>query len=64
MSGNIGSNTSKKVVRASERKGLAQEVVNQNRMSLSFDCRTFCVSETCYCYSAHLADENQFIAEQ
>lgn len=52
------------MVKASERKELAQEVVNHNKMSIAQACRTFCVSETCYRYSARLSEENAFIAEQ
>ncbi|MFY3769829.1 IS3 family transposase [Providencia manganoxydans] len=54
----------KKLVKASERRCLAQEVVKQNRMSIAFACRTFCVSETCYRHHAILSDENTVIAEQ
>ncbi|WP_392561009.1 IS3 family transposase [Orbus sturtevantii] len=53
----------KKVVKASERKILAKEVVKQNRMAVSQACRTFCVSETCYRYEPILITENQIIAE-
>lgn len=52
------------MVKASERKELAQEVINHDKMSVTQACRTFCVSETCYRYSARLSDENAFIAEE
>lgn len=52
------------MIKASERRCLAQEVVKQNRMSIAFACRTFCVSEACYRYHAILSDENTVIAEQ
>ncbi|AVL75971.1 hypothetical protein CEQ08_20565 [Providencia rettgeri] len=52
------------MVKASERRCLAQEVVKQNKMSIALACRTFCLSEVCYRYTATLSNENAFIAEQ
>lgn len=52
------------MVKASERKSLAQEVINHNKMSIAQACRIFCISETCYRYSARLSVENAFIAKE
>ena len=50
------------MVKASERKVLAHEVVSTNKMSISLACRTFMISETCYRYTPKLSDENEKIA--
>jgi len=50
------------VVKASERKVLAHEVVSKNKMSIALACRTFMISETCYRYTPKLSDENEKIA--
>jgi len=50
------------VVKASERKVLAHEVVSTNKMSISLTCHTFMISEACYRYTPKLSDENEKIA--
>ena len=50
------------MVKASERKVLAHEVVSINKMSIALACRTFMISETCYRYTPKLSDENEEIA--
>lgn len=50
------------MVKASERKVLAHEVVSTNKMRISLACRTFMISETCYRYTPKLSDENKEIA--
>ena len=42
---------------------MAQEVVENNIMSIALACRTFKISETCYRYKALLASDNLKIAE-
>lgn len=42
---------------------MAQEVVENNIMSIALACRTFKISETCYRYKATLASDNLKIAE-
>ena len=51
------------MVKASERKVLAHEVVNANKMCIALACRTFMISETCYRYTPILKNENLKIAE-
>ena len=50
------------MVKASERKVLAQEVISKNKMSLALACRTFIISQTCYRYTPKLPDENEKVA--
>ena len=50
------------MVKASERKVLAHEVVSTNKMSIALACRTFMISETCYRYTPKLSDGNTKIA--
>ena len=49
------------MVKASERKVLAHEVISKNKMSIALACRTFMISETCYRYTTKLSDENKKI---
>jgi putative transposase len=51
------------VVKASERKLMAQEVVENKKMSIASACRTFLISETCYRYTPKLSVENEKIAD-
>jgi putative transposase len=51
------------VVKVSERKVLAHEVVNADKMHIALSCRTFMISETCYRYTPILKNENLKIAE-
>lgn len=50
------------MVKTSERKVLAHEVVSTNRMSITLACRTFMISETYYRYASILKNENLKIA--
>jgi len=50
------------VVKASERKLIAQEVV-EKKMSIASACRTSLISETCYRYTPKLSVENEKIAD-
>ncbi len=54
----------KKVVKASERKLLAQKVVQHNSLSIRQAYLIFAVSESCYRYKAKLSDENIIIANK
>lgn len=51
------------MVKASERKLMAQEAVTQYHISVSFACRSFRISETCYRYHSKLNNDNVKIAE-
>lgn len=51
------------MVKASERRLLAKEVVSHKRMSVSASCRTFLISETCYRYQPKLNSDNELIAD-
>ena len=50
------------MVKASERKMMAQEVIANRDVSISLICRTFSISETCYRYQAKLNSDNEKIA--
>lgn len=45
------------------RRGLAEKAVARHGVNIALACRTFVVSETCYCYSPLLSDENEHIAD-
>jgi len=47
---------------ASQRKGMAQQVVANRGVSIRLACSTFCISETCYRYQPVLSSENAQIA--
>jgi putative transposase len=51
------------VVRASERKVMAIDAIQNHDVSISFACRTFWVSETCYRYQPKLSSDNEKIAD-
>jgi len=53
----------KKVVKASQRNLMAQEVVKSKKMSIALAYRTFLISETCYRYTLKLSAENEKIAD-
>jgi hypothetical protein len=45
------------------RREMAGKAVAMDGVSIPLACRTFCVSETCYRYSARLNDDNEQIAD-
>ena len=45
------------------RRGLAQQVVTVQDISVRLVCETFGISETCYRYQPTLSDENAEIAD-
>ena len=51
------------MVKASERKLMAQGVVKSKKMSIALACRPFLISETCYRYTPKLSSENEKIAD-
>jgi len=51
------------VVKASERKVMAKEVMVHRDVSISLVCRTFLISETCYRYQPKLSCDNEKIAD-
>jgi len=51
------------VVKASERKVMAKEVMVHRNVSVSLVCRTFLISETCYRYQPKLSRDNEKIAD-
>ncbi len=51
------------VVKASERKMMAKEVMANRDVSISLVCRTFLISETCYRYKPKLSNDNEKIAD-
>jgi len=51
------------VVKASERKMMAKEVMADRDVSISLVCRTFLISETCYRYKPKLSNDNEKIAD-
>jgi len=53
----------KKIARPAQRRDLAMKAVAQRGISITLACRTFCVSETCYRYSAKFDGENERIAD-
>jgi putative transposase len=53
----------KKVVKPSQRKAMAKQVVATRGISIRLACRIFAVSESCYRYEAKLSDENALIAD-
>jgi putative transposase len=50
------------VVKASERKMMAKEVLVNRTVSISLVCRIFSISETCYRYHSKLNSDNEKIA--
>lgn len=54
---------SKKVVKPSRRKELAQRAVTEKGVSIRLSCQTFGISETCYRYQVKLNDDNALIAD-
>jgi putative transposase len=50
-------------VRASERKVMPIDAIQNHDVSISFACRTFGVSETCYRYQPKLSIDNEKIAD-
>lgn len=51
------------MVRPSQRRKMAQEAVDQGRVSIRLACCVFLVSETCYRYQPKLSLENEQIAD-
>ena len=51
------------MVKPSQRKEMAQRLVKETNCSVSFACRVFGISPTCYRYEAKLSDENAQIAD-
>lgn len=51
------------MVRASERKVMAKEVMANRNVSISLVCRTFLISETCYRYHSKLNSDNEKVAQ-
>mgnify|MGYP000338320066 CR=1 FL=1 len=51
------------MVKASERKMMAKEVMADRDVSVSLVCRTFLISETCYRYKPKLSNDNEKIAD-
>src|SRR5699024_3971424 len=53
----------KKMVRPSQRREMAIDVVQRQRTSIRHACQTFALSETCYRYQAKSSEENARIAD-
>ncbi len=51
------------MVKASERKLMAHEVVENKKMNIELACRTFLISETCYRYIPKLSVDNEKVAD-
>ena len=51
------------MVKASQRRMLAKEAVNNKRLTISRACRTFLISQTCYRYKSKLNSDNELIAD-
>lgn len=51
------------MVRPSQRKEMAKQVVTEHRASIHLTCEAFGISETCYRYQAKLSDDNALIAD-
>ena len=45
------------------RRKLAKQAVDKHQVSISFACRSFCISQTCYRYQLRLDSDNQRIAD-
>lgn len=63
QSGNNPGSHGKKVVRPSQRKEMAQQVVVNRGVSIRLACNAFGISETCYRYQAIHSSENEIIAD-
>ena len=50
-------------MRPSERKQMAQEIVNERGLSIRLACLCLSISESCYRYKAKLSDENAQVAQ-
>jgi putative transposase len=51
------------VVKPSQRKEMAEKLVQEQGVSIRQACQTFAISETCYRYKARLSDDNACIAD-
>ena len=51
------------MVRPSQRKEMAKNLVEERSVSIRFACETFGISESCYRYEPKLSDENAEIAD-
>ena len=51
------------MVRPSQRKEMAQNLVKEKGLSIRFACQVFGISETCYRYKATLSGENLAVAD-
>ncbi len=51
-----------KVLRPSQRKEMAKNIVVKRQVTIRFACLCMRVSETCYRYQARLSSENELIA--
>lgn len=51
------------MVRPSQRKEMARNLIEETEVSIRFACETFSISETCYRYQPKLSDENAEIAD-
>lgn len=51
------------MVRPSQRREMAKQVVSERGVSIRLACDTFVISETCYRYQAKLSDENALVAD-
>ena len=51
------------MVRPSQRREMAKNMVAQGGLSIRLACDTFGISETCYRYQPKLSEENERIAD-